>query len=168
MNCPKCGKELTDGHLYCEVCGQEINLVPEFEAKVEDSMAESIKGIVDDTPALEEKQKVKEPFVTPKDTRFLVVGGIIIVIAFLVAAAFFAGRAIWYNSTFIHEMVSEYYLDDGDVESAISYMEQTIKRSPDRASHRFQLCKIYMENGQPEKAMEIYKIVASSPQFSFE
>ena len=28
MNCPKCGKELTNGHLYCEACGYEINLVP--------------------------------------------------------------------------------------------------------------------------------------------
>ena len=58
MNCPKCGKELVDGHLYCEACGQEINLVPEFEAEVEDSMAESIKGIIDDA-GLEEKQDKK-------------------------------------------------------------------------------------------------------------
>ncbi len=167
MNCPKCGKELIDGHLYCEVCGQEINLVPEFEAEVEDSMAESIKGIIDEA-AVEEKQEEKEPIITRKDTGFLISGGVIAIIAFVVAAVIFGGIAVWNNSTFIHEMIAEYYLDDGDYDSAISYMEQTIQRAPDKAAHRFNVCQIYMESGQSEKAVEMYKIIAGSSQFTFE
>ena len=167
MNCPKCGKELTNGHLYCEACGYEINLVPEFEAEVEESIAESMKEIVD-AAALEQEQTKKEPIITKKDTAFLISGGVISIVIFVLTAAFFAGRAIWNNSTFIHEMVVEYYLDDGEYDSAVSYMEQIIKRSPEKASHRFQLCQIYMQIGQDEKALEIYKIIAGSPQFTFD
>ena len=46
MDCPKCGKKIAEGHMYCEECGHEINLVPEFEAEIEESMAESIRAIV--------------------------------------------------------------------------------------------------------------------------
>ena len=34
MKCPNCGAEIPEGHLYCEVCGEEINFVPEFGADV--------------------------------------------------------------------------------------------------------------------------------------
>ena len=167
MNCPKCGKELAEGNLYCEECGQEINLVPEFEAKVEESIAESITGITNQESA-EEGQKKKEPMITKKDTKFIVLGAMTAIIVFAFTTVFFVGRAIWNQSTFIHEKVVEYYLNDGDYDAAVSYMEQIIDRSPKRAAHRFQLCKIYMEYGQSEKAMEIYKIIAGSPQFTFD
>lgn len=167
MNCPKCGKVLEDGHLYCEDCGQEINLVPEFEAKVEESMAESIKGIINETVS-EEKQKKKEPVITKKDTGFIISGGLLAVFAFAVAAVIFGGMAIWNNSTFLHEMAVEYYLDDGDYESAVSYMEHIIKFAPKKVSHRFKLCEIYMETGQDDKALEAYKIIAGGSQFTFD
>ena len=87
MNCPKCGKELTNGHLYCEACGYEINLVPEFEAEVEESIAESMKEIVD-AAALEQEQTKKEPIITKKDTAFLISGGVISIVIFVLTAAF--------------------------------------------------------------------------------
>ena len=32
MKCPKCGNEIEDGKLYCGVCGEEIRIVPDFDA----------------------------------------------------------------------------------------------------------------------------------------
>ena len=31
MKCPNCGKELKTGQLYCESCGQEIQIVPDYD-----------------------------------------------------------------------------------------------------------------------------------------
>ena len=31
MRCPKCGAELPDGFLYCEKCGEEIHVVPDYD-----------------------------------------------------------------------------------------------------------------------------------------
>ena len=39
---------MKDGHLYCEVCGEEIKIVPDFEPEIEYSIQETLSGIVDD------------------------------------------------------------------------------------------------------------------------
>ncbi|MCD8067492.1 MAG: zinc ribbon domain-containing protein [Lachnospiraceae bacterium] len=46
MNCPKCGRPLKEGMLYCEHCGGEVNLVPEFDTQVEQSIAESMQEVM--------------------------------------------------------------------------------------------------------------------------
>lgn len=170
MKCPKCGNELLDGNMYCEACGHEINLVPEFEAEVEDSMAESIKGILDDAVTEEKGTEKPDKKAGKKKSNigFFISGGTLAVIGFFLAAAIIGGITIWNNSTFIQEIAVEYYLDDGDVEKAISYMEQTIQKAPEKVAHRFKLCEIYMDNGQEEKALEMYKIIAGNPQFTFD
>mgnify|MGYP002517590479 CR=1 FL=1 len=59
MKCPKCGKEIPDGALFCENCATEIKIVPEYEAKLEEQissgMAEAAKVIA------EEKGEPKNP-----------------------------------------------------------------------------------------------------------
>ena len=34
MKCPKCGNELEEGKLLCEKCGEEIQIVPDFENEI--------------------------------------------------------------------------------------------------------------------------------------
>ncbi len=177
MNCPKCGKEILDGHMYCEDCGQEINLVPEFEAEVEESMAESIQGILDkaelktdpdtDVEDMPEGFPIDE---SPKKSGplFVLSGGAVAVLLFVLATVIIGGLTIWNHSTFIHEMIVEYYMDDGDYASAIAYMEETVQKAPEKVAHRFKLCELYMEAGQEEKALEAYKIIAVSPQYTFD
>ena len=31
MRCPKCGSEIPEGYLYCEKCGEEIQIVPDYD-----------------------------------------------------------------------------------------------------------------------------------------
>ena len=57
MQCPKCNKELKDGYLYCEYCGYEIQMVPDFEPEVDGSILNSLREIQKEV--FEEKQ-VKE------------------------------------------------------------------------------------------------------------
>ena len=45
MICPKCGTTIPEGKLYCEKCGEEIRMVPEFEPEIEYSIKESLSGI---------------------------------------------------------------------------------------------------------------------------
>ncbi len=55
MHCPKCNKELKDGYLYCEYCGYEIQMVPDFEPDVDGSILSSLREIQKE--AFEEEQK---------------------------------------------------------------------------------------------------------------
>ncbi len=40
MNCPKCGKELNDGMLFCGHCGEEIRIVSDFDPRVDEIVAD--------------------------------------------------------------------------------------------------------------------------------
>lgn len=45
MQCPNCKEELKDGNLYCEKCGYEIQMVPDFEPEVDGSILLSLREI---------------------------------------------------------------------------------------------------------------------------
>ncbi len=62
MQCPNCNKELKDGYLYCEYCGYEIQMVPNFEPEVEGSILSSLKDIQKevDIASKEEADKARE------------------------------------------------------------------------------------------------------------
>ena len=47
MICPNCGNTIADDKLLCEVCGAEINFVPDFEPEIEQSINESLSDISD-------------------------------------------------------------------------------------------------------------------------
>ena len=57
MKCPNCGKEIPEGYLYCEVCGMEIRIVPDFEPEIENSIIETLSTVAEE---IEEKPKKKE------------------------------------------------------------------------------------------------------------
>ena len=42
MKCPDCGTEIADDHLYCDKCGMEIQMVPDFEPEIENSITETL------------------------------------------------------------------------------------------------------------------------------
>lgn len=48
MKCPNCGEEMPEGSLYCEQCGQDIHIVPDFEPELERSIEQNISGIVEE------------------------------------------------------------------------------------------------------------------------
>ena len=48
MKCSKCGHEIPDGFLLCDKCGYEIQMVPDFEPEVEQSIEESLSNVAED------------------------------------------------------------------------------------------------------------------------
>ena len=43
MKCPNCGEEMAEGSLYCEHCGEDIHIVPDFEPELEKSIAKTME-----------------------------------------------------------------------------------------------------------------------------
>ena len=46
MKCPKCGAEMKEGSLYCEQCGEDIHIVPDFEPELEYNLEQTLSDIV--------------------------------------------------------------------------------------------------------------------------
>lgn len=57
MKCPNCGQEIAAEHLYCEKCGMEIRIVPDFEPEIENSITETLSTVAE---AIEEKVPEKK------------------------------------------------------------------------------------------------------------
>ena len=45
MKCPICGAPMKDGTLYCEHCGEEIRIVPEFEPELDKTYRQTIEDM---------------------------------------------------------------------------------------------------------------------------
>lgn len=58
MKCPKCGAEIKDGHLYCEKCGEEIRIVPDFDATVDENIDIHFTDDIDTDGVIDELNKV--------------------------------------------------------------------------------------------------------------
>lgn len=48
MKCPKCGEEMAEGALYCDHCGEDIHIVPDFEPELEQNIQQIISGIMEE------------------------------------------------------------------------------------------------------------------------
>lgn len=61
MKCPNCGEELKQGYLYCERCGEEIHIVPDFEPEIENSIIETLSAVAEElAPPLNEMVQTEE------------------------------------------------------------------------------------------------------------
>ena len=48
MKCQKCGAEIPEGSLYCEKCGQDIHIVPDFKEFAEKKAEDTVKSMLSD------------------------------------------------------------------------------------------------------------------------
>ena len=60
MKCKKCGSTLPQGYLYCQTCGNEYQIVPDFEPELENSMAKTMSHL-GESIFTEEKEEVPSP-----------------------------------------------------------------------------------------------------------
>lgn len=59
MKCPNCGQEIPSEHLYCEKCGMEIQIVPDFEPEIENSITETLSTVAEEIDG--KKKKIFHP-----------------------------------------------------------------------------------------------------------
>lgn len=59
MKCPRCGFDIPDGKLYCEKCGSEIQIVPDFDPDLENSIHDSLETVRDDFDATNNHEYTK-------------------------------------------------------------------------------------------------------------
>ncbi len=60
MKCPLCNAEIKEGSLYCEKCGEDIHIVPDFDPIVEDACNTTIENMTQDIFSPREEVKPKE------------------------------------------------------------------------------------------------------------
>lgn len=169
MKCPECGFEIPEGHMYCDKCGLEIKIVPEFEPEVENEINETLSGVADELNKEERLKKEKierhREFISKlKEKRpvILVCAGTILIL-FLAILGFllFSDRSAYY-----YLRKADAAKKSGNMNDAIEYLIDGNKNLPDNPDIIFRLSDYYLENGDPESAVDALRKITDSENFA--
>lgn len=187
MKCPNCGSEMAEGHLYCEKCGMEIQIVPDFEPEIENSIIETLSTVAEE---IEESNKIRQTAVKEEDfsktkekkdrkkkrpSFFLKEQGknwlfvsLLSFIAVTVTAAFvivFVHHR--YSVTYQIEKARE-YAEMQDYEEAIAYLEKARQIKDDAADIVLMESNYYYQMGEAQKAADILIQLVQRGQLEYE
>lgn len=162
MKCPNCGREMAEGTLYCEYCGEDIHIVPDFEPELEldiqqtiSEMAEEIEPDVADGEAVYKKPEAAG---RRKKWFWYFIGALGILI---LAAA--AGMGIWvyqYHSEAAQVKKAVRYTAEGKYEQAIACYDRALELKGEDIELQFALAEVYfLENNKVEYEYYLRSIV---------
>lgn len=179
MKCPNCGNEMPEGVLYCEHCGEDIHIVPDFEPElelnIEQTMEQTISGVLEElhesTGGGEEWQEPEEyleeeDYQEPEPIhRKRVWPKVLLVFLFLCAAA--AGAAAWYIKGYYSEEYqvdrAEQYVTQGRYDEAITCYNRALELDSGNIELVFSLADVYfLKNNKVEYEYLLREIVRSS------
>lgn len=154
MKCQKCGATLLGGHLYCDVCGAEYQIVPDFEPELEISMAKSLSGL---SESIQEKEKEPVPDIQEKKSlekrrRGRWGRGILLLILILIAGIFIVSCR---NSMEFLEKKAQRLAEQKDYAAAAKVYARLKEKQPDEAKWYLREGDMYLQEGQVKKAISL-------------
>lgn len=143
MNCPFCNAKMKEGHVFCEACGKEIHLVPLFEPEVEETMKNSISGMMDrlnEDPVSEKDTTIeynvssKTQKISLKNPNFLgaLVAGIFLIVAMSILIAM-SQVSKEKDFSFYYTGAKDFYASE-DYEKALNYLEKAFSIEKNEAN----------------------------------
>ncbi len=164
MKCPKCGTEIDDGYLYCEKCGKEINIVPDFEPEIEYSMRQTFSGIVEDVieefpqeQTIEETGKDKNKKYNKTLITFCIAGALLVALLLSV----WATNQYRYYSVDYQISKANACVASGNIEKAIDYYERAAELDGENIPLWFAMADLYSKAGLEVKYVECLNTILS-------
>ncbi|MGN0430751.1 MAG: chitobiase/beta-hexosaminidase C-terminal domain-containing protein [Lachnospiraceae bacterium] len=153
MKCPNCGTEMKEGYLYCEVCGEDIHIVPDFEPEIEYSISETLSGIVEDVlEEVPENNTAEENHTKRNKKRYIVMWAVVIAVILVIALVTggFALKNYRYNSVEYQVAQANADVASGKYEEAISYYRRALELQPENIAYRNVLADLYAQTGDED------------------
>lgn len=172
MTCPKCGNELKDGNMYCEICGEEMVIVPEFIPEIELSIEESLSSIAqelgsDDQEKKEAKKKADnnieedEDFdiLSPKGlSRRASIGYLIGLLSLLVILITVVGITIFEDNSATYQLNKANKLfEEGKYKKALIYYDRAVEIKPSEIDYRIKMADCYLKMENIDMAIDVFK-----------
>lgn len=178
MKCPNCGNELREGHLICEICGEEIQIVPDFEPEIENSITETLSTLValqegEDTQEIQPEDNKDEETETPEPEETTESGKTIWVVVSLVII--FVIALVSYGAYAYHIRTLDYQLDKAreyaaqeSYAEAIACLENAYESYPDVAQILFMEANYYYIQQDNVSAVRVLYRIIDRGDFSSE
>jgi tetratricopeptide (TPR) repeat protein len=168
MKCPNCGLEIPDDHMYCDHCGAEINIVPDFDPEVENEINATLSGVAEE---LNREERLKKE----RKARHKAIAKVIqekwMIIAIALVLTIAVGVGIWafmmyQNKTSLYYLhLAESSRSSGDLDTAIKQLKEGNREHPDNSDIIFRMSDYYLENGDPQGAVDALMLIVESGLF---
>lgn len=172
MKCPHCGNELVEGHLICEMCGEEIRIVPDFEPEIENSITETLSTLAaeqdggDGTGSRQMPAEAEGEFAETEEAaadgrRIWIITSLILF--FLVALVTYSTYAYHIQTVDYQINKAREYAADGYYAEAIACLETAYEKNPLESELLFLEADYYYVQEDKESAVRIlYRIIDGS------
>lgn len=186
MKCPNCGKEIEEGHLICEACGNEIQIVPDFEPEIENSITETlstlaalqddeqtkeydkqnIKGVDGDVAETEEDEETRIEEIAKRSHKIGVMIAIVIIL-------FFATLSYHFYSGYVDTVEYKFnkakeYAANGEYARAIECLDSAYEKDENQSQILFTKADYYYLMSDNESALRELKSVIDKGIYSYE
>lgn len=159
MKCPSCGAEMADGTLYCEHCGEDIHIVPDFDPELERDIERTINGMLEDIDEQEEPETEEKPSGRKNSWKLWAV----CVAAFAAAIAVCILSIYHYNSSAWQLAKGQAYVDKERYDRAIACFTRALELDEDNIELQFSLAEVYfLKNNKIEYEFLLREIARNS------
>lgn len=155
MKCAKCGAQLKEGRLYCEVCGYEIQIVPDFEPEIENSITQTLTTLVEDISQDEPQENGRQTLDGKKGKRSRTAIPIWAAFAGISCALVFGILLVILNQMNSYEYQKQKaigYAQKQEYEQAINCIAKAIELESEDAEAKLLLADYYLASGSTESA----------------
>lgn len=172
MICPRCGYEMKEEHLYCERCGAEIQIVPDFEPEIQNSIEETLSTVAwEINPDLSENSSDLKK--KPQEEDFLKEGNVFrgitsrkrilitTLASILMALVIILLAGLVYQNYSVNYQIreAEERMEKAQYENALTCLVKAEKLQPEDTGIPYMQAQCYYELGEADRAAEILENV---------
>ena len=176
MKCPVCQTEISDELMYCPKCGYEVQMVPDFNPEIENSIKENMDGVVAQMDSHSEPRPYKKPikrkkkydFDTVEDDDYnpslaqtiaiCTIALVVVITVLIIAVNLLNGESatkIKNYATYYQEAIA--HADQGDYEEAINSLLGALRVESNHPDARMLMAEYEVAAGKLTDAENLYK-----------
>lgn len=157
MKCSKCGAEIREGSLYCDVCGEEVRIVPDY-SPLDEVLTAHVRGEIKGRAEKERpdmnaevksnKKKKSSPRKNKKKKMIWVLGGLLVVmiVGLILFRGSYAGLVQRGNNA----------MNDKRYNAAFRYFQDASEKKPERPEAYAGMAKVYIAQDNLSDAENLF------------
>lgn len=171
MKCPSCGAEIAEGHMYCDTCGEEIRIVPDFEPELEHHIVEALSTLAEefeDGPKQElmDDEEVDISYeIEPFYKRKKVIISFVSLVAILILSGIIVFNLYRTYSVDFQMQQAQKYASAHNYEEAVNYLYKAFVLDSENADYLFTIAGYYYEYEETEKTIKVLEDIINSLVF---
>ncbi len=151
MKCSKCGHEIPDGFLLCDKCGYEIQMVPDFEPEVEQSIEESLSNVAED---LITSDSPKEKGNESHKNLFVLGLGCVFLLALIILVVYYSITAYHKSSGYLLKQAKQ-EMQSGEYDLAITDLQAALNAGGDFEEIKFKIADCYLQKHESDSYINV-------------